>query len=415
MIQVAIIGLGARGSKVFADYCFEKADNVKITSICDIDRVKVDYYAKKYNIPKDQCFYDEESFLKEKRGDILFICTMDKNHYPEAIAGLKLGYDIMLEKPIATTAKECIEICELSRKLKKHVWVAHVLRYTMFYRTIKSLIDDGKIGDIIHVQQAENVAYWHQAHSFVRGNWRNSDETSPMILQKCCHDLDIINWLIGNECQIVSSFGSLKYFTKENMPEGAPPRCTDGCPYADTCLYETVKDYVGKRWWKQYSTIDGGTDEDIMRFLRESKYGRCVYQCDNNVVDHQVVNMQFEQGITASLTMCAFSKECYRETKVMGTKGEIIADDKNNLVKLCIYEGEDIVYDINKMATDLSGHGGGDNEFLSMIFKNYNQNDATLVTDVGQSLRSHLMALAAEESRITGQTVSIDDFLKKNS
>lgn len=413
MLNVAIIGLGARGAITYGDYLRTK-EGVKICAICDIDGKKVEYYQKKYELEPKDCFTDDLEFLKEKRADLLLICSMDKEHYRQTMRALDLGYHIMLEKPIAATLKDSLDIVFRAEEKGKKVIVAHVLRYTKFYKTIKQIVSEGMIGDIMHIHQTENVGYWHQAHSFVRGNWHNSEQSTPMIVQKCCHDFDIIDWLMQKKCEKISSFGQLSYFIKQNKPVGATARCTDGCPYYDTCLFNSVNDYIKKKWWWQYSSLYG-TDEDIMHSLETKNFGKCVFDCDNDVVDHQITCMRFENGATASLLMCAFSKECYRETKIMGTKGDIVSDDRSNLIHVNIFGSEDKVYDINAMTDDLSGHGGGDKVFMNEMIESLLNSHQEISSEAKNSIPSHIMAFAAEQARLQETVIDIKDFLKSIS
>lgn len=300
-ITVAIAGLGSRGLDAYARYADEAPDEMKIVAVADILPDRVERAAKKYSVPADRCFASaEEMFEQEKLADAAFICTMDQDHYREAKAALLKGYDLLLEKPVSPSMDECRELAALAEKLGRKVIVGHVLRYTPFYRRLKAVLDEGTIGEVVSVQAIEKVCYWHQAHSFVRGNWRNSGTSSAMILQKCCHDMDILLWLTGKRCKTVSSFGSLTWFKPENAPEGATERCLD-CPHKDDCLYSAPKFYLGRydtgeRDWPLSVLCQEPTREGLEEALRVGPYGRCVYHCDNNVVDHQVVNLLLEGG-----------------------------------------------------------------------------------------------------------------------
>lgn len=323
------------------------------------------------------------------------------------MAALNLGYHLLLEKPAARTVSECADIVRLAEEKGLHVAICHVLRYTVFYQTLKKLIDEGKAGDVVSVQAIERVAYWHQAHSFVRGNWHNKEQSTPMILQKCCHDLDILLWLMGSHCARVSSFGSLTHFTRAHMPAGAPLRCVDGCPAGESCLYNAGRyylDYLRKYGdaWPVNVLCPEPTEEKVKKALRETDYGRCVYQMDNDVVDHQIVNMEMENGATASLTMCAFTATGGRHIRIMGTAGEIEGDMEKNIIRLMPFGGEEEIIDVTRLTDDFSGHGGGDirliRDFLSLLSGGH----GGVLTAVGESVESHYIALSAEESRLHG-------------
>ena len=224
--------------------------------------------------------------------------------------------------------EECTKIADYAEQMGSKVIVCHVLRYTPFFITIKELINDGRLGDIISVNHEECVGNVHQSHSFVRGNWGNSKRSSCMLLQKSCHDMDILQWLIGKKCKKVQSFGALSYFKEENAPKDAPDYCIQGCPKADTCPYNAVRLYLDDKendWFRTTSTREANpTDEMVETALRTTQYGKCVFKCDNDVVDHQTVNMIFEDDITVTFTMNAFNKGG-RFIHIMGTKGELHA------------------------------------------------------------------------------------------
>jgi predicted dehydrogenase len=281
--------------------------------------------------------------------------------------------------------------------------------------TIKNLIDEGRIGDVVNVVHTERVGNAHMSHSFVRGNWRNSQTSSPMILAKSCHDLDILNWLIGKRCTRVQSLGSLTYFTRANMPEGAPEYCVQGCPAAENCPYDARRIYLKDRMFIQQATNKKNpTDEDILRAITETNYGKCVFQSDNDVVDHQVVNLEYEGGATVSFSMCAFNTGG-RRIRIMGTKGEIIGNMSDEYVTLFDFmtrETEQVM--ISGAVQDETingGHGGGDGgivrSFVQFVAGEY---EGKSITDIDTSIESHLIAFAAEEARLTGKTIDIREF-----
>ena len=423
-VTVAVVGLGARGS-VYAECQELYPDEMEIVAIADIIPEKVEKWAKKYNIPKERCFSSAEELLKQDRlADVMFICTQDRQHVGHAIPALEKGYHLLLEKPISPDPAECKRLAEIANRYNRHVVVCHVLRYTPFYQKIKEIIDSGVIGDIVSIQAIENVAYWHQAHSFVRGNWRNSDTTSPMILQKCCHDMDIFVWLSGKNCKRVSSFGSLTLFREDRAPEGSTLRCVDGCKVKDSCPFDAEKIYVTNEktgilhdnsgWPCDILALEP-SEETIREALKTGPYGRCVYHCDNNVVDHQVVNLEMEDGSTINFTMCAFTNKTGRAIKVMGTLGDIEANNDDNIIDVCQFGGEHEIIDVNKLATNFSGHGGGDVRLVKDLL-NLVENDSapgSSLTSIDKSTQSHFISLALEESRVhNGQMIDMDDYIK---
>lgn len=277
--------------------------------------------------------------------------------------------------------------------------------YTVFYQKLKELLDRRVIGDVVSVQAIEKVAYWHQAHSFVRGNWRNAQESTPMILQKCCHDMDILLWLLDKHCVSVSSYGNLSLFTAENAPAGAPLRCTEPCPAAGTCPYNAVRFYLdrvkrGDCGWPVNVLQDEPTEENILQSLETGPYGRCVYRCDNDVVDHQVVNLLLEGGTTVSFTMCAFTADGGCELRIMGTMGEILGDVHGKRIVIKPFGGEEEVIDVSLLTDDFSGHEGGDARMIEDFIRLLNgEAVSNSITTVSRSVESHLVALAAERSR----------------
>ncbi len=420
-IEIVIIGLGSRGLDNYA-HCLEKhPEQARIVAVADNDPEKVEIAAKRYHIPPERCFDSGEALLAQgKLGDAAIIATPDACHYTEAMTALELGYHLLLEKPVARTVQECRSIAELAEQKGLHVAVCHVLRYTVFYQTLKKLIDEGRVGEVVSVEAIERVAYWHQAHSFVRGNWHHKERSTPMILQKCCHDLDIILWLLGSHCDRVSSFGSLKHFTAANKPAGAPERCVDGCPHGDTCLYNAERFYLDSFRklgddWPVNVLCPEPTEEKILRALRETDYGRCVYQMDNNVVDHQIVSMRMENGATATLTMCAFTATGGRNIRIMGTMGEIEGNMEKNVIRFRPFGQPEEVIDVKKLTDDFSGHAGGDVRMVEDFLNLLSGQGHGMLTAVGQSVESHYIALGAEESRLhDGESIDLKAFTARN-
>lgn len=415
---VAIIGLGARGHHTYAKYQHLFPERMKIVAIADTDPEKVKIVKEEFNVADEMCFPSAMALLeKGKLADVIIIATQDGDHREHTLKAIEVGYEILLEKPISNRPLDCIEIRDAAISKGVNITVCHVLRYTMFYKMIKDTIDNKVIGDVVSVQAIENVGYWHQAHSFVRGNWSNSDETSPMILQKCCHDFDIINWLLGKKCLSLNSYGSLKYFNQKNAPKDASDRCYN-CKANKDCPYDAYKIYVtnengvgnGNTDWPVNVIEENPTVESIKEALKTSRYGRCVFKCNNNVVDHQVVNMQYEDDVTVQLTMCGFTHDMSRYLKVMGTMGEIIADQVSNIVRVRTFNGAEIIYDINELSTDLSGHGGGDNQMMTEMFMAMDSKEKTN-SNIANSIASHIQAFAAEYSRThQGLNISIEEF-----
>ncbi|MBQ7474429.1 MAG: Gfo/Idh/MocA family oxidoreductase [Clostridia bacterium] len=424
-IKIAVIGLGSRGN-TYAESAVLFPDECEIVACADILPDRVKRFGDKYGVAEDMRFSSGEELLaREKLADVAFICTMDRLHYPHATAALNRGYHLLLEKPISPVLSECIEIADLAKEKGLEVIVCHVMRYTNFYRKLKELVDSGIIGDIVCVEAYERVVYWHQAHSFVRGNWSNAERSSPMILQKCCHDMDILYWIIGKKSVAVSSFGSLSHFKASEAPEGATERCTEACPHYHTCPYSVDKNYLewGRRGvftWPIDVVSQVPTMEALEEALRTGPYGRCVYHCDNDVVDHQVVNILFEDGVTANFSMCPFTAEGGRKIVVMGTKGDLNGFlDQDKIVFspfIDRFSDHSVTYPTEDVE-DNFGHGGGDyaiiRDLLALLTGKHDVGSS--LTRVSDSIESHVIALAAEESRAAGgKLVRSEEFIREN-
>ena len=414
-MRAVVIGYGNRGA-AYSVYSADHPEELQIVAVADRIENRREYAKKLHNIPDDRVFQDWQELMEQpKLADFAIIATQDSQHMEPALAMIEKGYNLLLEKPMATTPEDCKRITEAAEKKGVKVIVCHVLRFTRFWTTLKNIIDSGEIGKVMSIVHMENVGNEHQSHSYVRGNWRRVDESAPMILAKCCHDTDILQWLIGKPCKKVQSFGSLTYFTKENKPEGAPARCTDGCPHGDSCFYNAVKLYYDRKdnkWFRGVAakTVDNPPDEAVMEALLHGPYGRCVFDCDNDVVDHQIVNMEFEDGTTASLSMNAFNKG-NRVIRVFGTKGELSMNGDNEFVIFPFDTREEKRISVDYGNTIVSGHGGGDTGIVIDALKYFGEGEPSKsVCDVRMSYISHLIAFAAEESRLNGTVVDLDAY-----
>ncbi len=410
IFSVAILGCGARGAETYGRLFQKLEDKFQIVALCDVQKDKLAKYRETFHIAEENCFDDEETFLKEKRADLLVIATMDNDHVRQSLSALALGYDILLEKPITKNKQECYDLLEAQKKYGGKILVCHVLRYAPTFMKVAELLKKGAIGKLVSIQALEGVGYWHQAHSFVRGNWRNEELSSPMIMQKCCHDMDLLQYYAGSPCESISSVGSLVHFKPENAPEGSAERCLD-CKEVDTCPYSAKRSYI-ERWEKfgkpknawPYNILTPViplTEEVLMKAIKEGPYGRCVYHCDNDVVDHQVTQINFQNGVKASLIMTAFTAEVGRVQRFFGTKGEIILSDESG-VELKIFGKEPVKVDVEEGLDSMGyGHGGGDYVLLNTLFDMLN-GTACVETSLEASIESHLMAICAEESRKEG-------------
>ena len=417
--KVILIGAGGRGYTYTNIMKDNFSDYYEVVAVAEPINERRNYIKEKHSLPDEMCFTTWEPLLAmPKFADIALICTMDRDHVAPALAAIEVGYDLMLEKPAGATPEECRAIQRAAEKKGVFVLICHVLRFTKFFMALKNIVDSGKIGRVMNIQAIEAVNNIHQSHSFVRGNWRNSDESSPMILQKTCHDFDIISWILGKKCKRVQSFGSLSHFTRENAPADAPEYCIEGCPHADTCYYNAVKLYTGthnrSRWFQNAATKKfNPTPEDCEKAARETDYGKCVYKCPNNVVDRQVVNLEYEDGTVVSFTMSAFNKGG-RNIRIMGTDGELSGNAGDNFVSLYSFATEQTEkIDLDSGFLDdsiLSGHGGGDAGIIKALKDLIEGNPNKSICDIAESCDNHMISFAAEESRLTGKVVDLDEF-----
>jgi predicted dehydrogenase len=363
---------------------------------------------EEHGIAGENVFTDwKEAADRERFADAALVCTQDAMHAGPAVALAEKGYHMLLEKPMAPNEADCRRIVEAVVRARVIFAVGHVMRYTAYAQRVKSLLDSGLIGEVVSIQLLEPVGFWHQAHSFVRGNWSNEAASSFMLLAKSCHDLDWLRYMMGVRCERVSSFGSLYHFRKANQPAGAAPRCLD-CPVEPDCPYSAKRIYLGRlakgqTGWPVDILAPVVTEESVTEALRTGPYGRCVYDCDNDVVDHQVVNMEFAGGRTATFTMTAFNAGGGRQTRIFGTRGELYGDSKS-ITHYDFLSGERREIDLKAGdQTILGGHGGGDYGLMSRFVKAVAEGDASaIVSGPAEALESHLMVFAAERARRNG-------------
>jgi len=419
--SVVLLGAGSRGT-AYTDIIKECPDKFKVVAVAEPVKGWRDAIVRKHNIPEDMCFDSwEEVMSKPKLADVALICTLDNMHYEPALKAIEKGYNILLEKPVAQTAQQCVDIAHAAEKKGVKVLVCHVLRYSAFFNKIKEIVMSGKIGDIMSVIHVEAVGNIHQSHSYVRGNWHCEKETTPMLLAKCCHDIDILQWIIDKPCKRIQSFGGISYFNSKNAPEGSSVSCIDGdCKIKDTCPYNCKKIYYDDKdnqWFRGAATrafakTDIPTDEEVMKALKTTDYGLCVFHANNDVVDHQVVNMEFEGGVTVSFTMNAFNKGG-RYIRIFGTKGELYANASDSEITVYTFEDKKTDKIPVKVVEEsiLSGHGGGDSgiiyelyEYLSGSYSGYR------AADIDISVKNHLLGFAAEKARKSGTVEDIDKY-----
>lgn len=460
LITAVMIGAGQRGFYSYGPYALAYPDELKFVAVAEPNAARRERFAEAHDIPPKRQFASWEDLIAEGRiADTLFNMTMDQTHYPSTIAALEAGYDVLLEKPMATRLEHNVHLVQTAERTGRLLQVCHVLRYSPFFATLHEILASGRLGNIVTVEHRENVVYWHYAHSYARGNWRNLATAAPMILTKCCHDFDILYWNLGRKVQRLQSFGSLTHFRPENAPPGAPERCTDGCPAADDCPWYAPHLYldmiplmhVARRHpsdtverlgaalaldhptlasaarrvvpaldaamdyedWPVSVITEDASQEGRRRALETGPYGRCVYHCDNDVVDHQTVNMEFEGGASVTLFMHGHSHEESRTMRYDGTRATLRA--KFTYRSGCRIEIHDHLTERREdieIPPPEGGHGGGDfgvvREFVRAV-----RGEGESLTPAREALESHLLAFAAEESRLNGTVVEMKAFRRR--
>ena len=414
-ITVAVMGAGSRGNE-YPAYGKLFPGTMKVVAVSDIDASRRERMGDEWGVPRKRRFGDYHEMLDAgkagKLADVMLVALPDALHFEPAMEAMRQGYDLLLEKPMAQTERECLDLLARQRETGVMVAVGHVLRYSPYFRALKKAIDLGLVGELVNIQHQEPVMYVgelvniqhqepvmyaHMAHSFVRGNWHDSKATTPMIVAKCCHDLDILKWLVGKRCVRVSAEGGIALFRADKAPAGAPARCTDGCPHEKTCPYSAIDIYD-----RVFDLKKDCPSEAILEKLRTTDYGRCVYRMDNDQPDHIVATLLFEGGVTASFTMDAFTPWGGRRTRIMGTLGYIEGDGKTFTLhrfdtgksyswSFVPPEGE---------AYKESGHAGGDLALIRDFLQAVDTRDFSLLSSsLEASVESHVMGFACERSR----------------
>ena len=407
-VEMVLLGAGNRGAFAYGSYARMNPHLARFVAVAEPDLARRERFAQEHGIPPERRFVSwEEALARPQLAEALLNSTMDQTHVASTLAALQAGYHVLLEKPMATTPEDCVRLVLAAERNGRILQICHVLRYTRFWSIVHELIASGRLGQVITANHQENVAYWHMAHSFVRGNWSNAARSAPMILAKCCHDMDILTWNLGSPVRWLSSFGRLSHFRAENAPAGAPARCTDGCPAQEECAYYAPRQYLreGTDWPINVISLDLST-EGRLRALREGPYGRCVYHCDNDVVDHQVIAMEMENGVTLTFTMQGHSHNNVRTMRYEGTRATLRASEASEEISIFdhLTGNEETVHP----GAVVGGHGGGDtgvmNAFVATLRSPAGQ---TPLTSARASLESHLMAFASERARVERKMVDM--------
>jgi predicted dehydrogenase len=412
-LEVVLVGAGGRGYHAYGAYAAAHPGEVRFVAVAEPDAERRERFSEAHGVPLDQQFRSwDELAAQPQLARAAVNTTMDRTHHASTLALLAAGYDVLLEKPMATTAAECVELVHAAERHGRILQICHVLRYAPFFRTIYDVVTSGRLGEIVSFEWNENLAYWHFAHSFVRGRWANSQTSAPMILTKCCHDLDLLVWMLGRP-QKVASFGSLTHFGPDRVGPEIPDRCTDGCPISGDCPYFAPRIYIERdpgAWARDPVSLDH-SPEALRRGLEAGPYGRCVYRSDNDVVDHQVVLLQFENGLSASLTMQGASPVEGRTLRIDGMRATLFGNEARK--QLEVHDHRTGAVETLHPEFSERGHGGGDAGVMHDFVQALQTGKRHVLTSAADSLVSHLLAFAAEEARVSQRVVDMNTYMEQ--
>jgi predicted dehydrogenase len=414
-LEAVLIGGGNRGRYVYGAYARRLPDRLRIVGLAEPDAERRETLASELGLAADRAFRDWRELMAAPRlAPAAIVATGDTLHVEPGLAALEQGYDVLLEKPIAPDAADCVRLVEAAEKSGRMLQICHVLRFTPFYNRVHEILESGALGDLVALDLKEHVAHWHMTHSFVRGKFRNREIAAPILLAKSCHDLDLLCWFAGAGAERVASFGSLLHYRTERAPAGAPERCTDGCPLQESCIHDAVRFYADPdervaRFWPWSDLCADPSRAERMRALESGRYGRCVYRCDNDVPDHQVVAIEFPGGLTATFGLHGHATHETRTIRATGTLGElrgILHEGRIEVTRHGSFEVER-----HALTTDPIGHYGGDGGLLDHFTDVASRGAAAEVRTSGRiSLESHLLGFAAEQARASGSVVGMSDF-----
>jgi predicted dehydrogenase len=412
-VSMIVVGAGQRGAG-YARWAQRNPDRASVVAVAEPRTVRRTRLAAEHGIAAGNAVADWRHLAERGRlADAVLICTQDRMHAEPAEAFAALGYHILLEKPMAPDEAACRRIVAAVEKAGSILAVGHVMRYTPYTRAVKEIVDSGQLGDIMSVQHLEPVGFWHHAHSYVRGNWRRGDIAASMLMAKSCHDLDWLQYILGRVPLRVSSFGSLTHFTPASRPAGAADRCA-GCAAETDCPYSAPRFYGdllrrGEHGWPLSVIVDEFTPAALDEALRDGPYGRCVYACDNDVVDHQVVALEFPGAVTATFTMTAFSEPAPRSTRLFGTRAELVGDGRTIRVYDFLSRSERLITPVPAGSVHTAdGHDGGDAGLMEAFTAAVAAGDRAMIkSGPRESLASHLAVFAAERARLNGTVETI--------
>jgi predicted dehydrogenase len=412
-VEAVLLGAGLRGRFVYGRYALAHPDALRIVAVAEPDDTRRAAVARDHGIPAELAVRDWRDLLARPRlAPVAIVATSDTLHVEPALAAIDAGYHLLLEKPIAPDAADCARIVAAAGTNGRILQIAHVLRYAPFYGRVHEVVASGRLGRLLGIHMQENVAWWHYVHSYVRGKFRNRKLAAPIVLAKTCHDLDLMIWFAGARPRRVASFGELSYFRRENAPSGAPRRCSDGCPAQAGCTYDALRFYLTPddrqaRWWPHTDLSPDPARAARRWALERGPYGVCVYRADNDVPDHQVLAVEFENGIAATFTLNGVANEERRTVHLAGTEGELRGVLHEGWIEVRRHGSNDA--ERIEIAGSPIDHFGGDPGLLEHFTAVAARGRPDEVRASGAvSLESHLLGFAAEESRLSGRTVELD-------
>ncbi len=416
-VDAVLVGAGRRGFRNFGGYALEHPGDLRIIAVAEPNDALRDRFARAHDIPSELAFRSWEDLAGRPRlAPALINASNDTTHYASTMAAMESGYQVLTEKPVAVTPEHCVSLARTADRLGADVWVCHELRNTDYFGAVREIVRSGRLGEIVHVGHRENVSYWHMAHSFIRGNWSNEATSGPMILTKCCHDFDILYWIFGIRVKRLSSFGALRHYRPERAPHpDVPERCTDGCPVEDECPFYAPRIYLGDRMGLLAGTVSplDASRAGVKRGLQTGPYGECVYRAGSDVVDHQVVSMETEDGLTVTLTMHGHSHVEGRSMRYDGSRATLIGDFSDPEPDIVVH---DHLTETSERTVPYAsaGHGGGDERLMAAFVRAVRDGDRSGVSPVQEALQSHLLAFAAEESRLNGGVlIDMDEYTRR--
>lgn len=418
-VDAVLIGAGHRGRNTFGRFARRYPERLRFVAVAEPDEGRREAFAAEHAIPAAARHGDWRSLLAGRPlAAAAVVATGDTLHVEPALAALERGLHVLLEKPIAPTPAECVRVVAAAEASQRILQIGHVLRFTAFYEKVKEILASGALGELTALDMKEHVSFWHFAHSYVRGKFRSRAVAAPLVLAKTCHDLDLLCWLAARSPLRVASFGSLQHFRSESAPPGAPARCHEGCPAQEDCPHDAVRFYLGPgealaRGWPWSDVSPDPSPGARRRALEQGPYGRCVYRCDNDVVDHQALAVEFEGGLTTTFAVHGMASEEKRTIRASGTRGELRGVLHDGVIEVTRH-GRLGAERIEITGPGLLDHFGGDEGLVAHFADAVAAGPGAAVRTSGRvSLESHLLGFAAERARERGEVVDFAGFRRE--